>query len=266
MKKISIVTPSYNQGQYIEETIDSVLSQNIKGLEYVIIDGGSNDETVSIIKKYEKYLSYWVSEQDNGQTDAINKGFRHTTGNILGYLNSDDKYFPGTLKKVLDNFEENNKLKLLYGDNSNLYPDGRLVGKPKVSYDFNICLNAYLTIPQPSSFWTRDIYDELNGFNENFQYCFDYDFFLRLGDYLKENDGEIRHVRDLWSIFRIHDESKTVSSVSSFSRETKIIRKQFGFNDNKLLRPFIKNYYLLMALKRFYIERKIIPFSSGPET
>ncbi|WP_339670092.1 glycosyltransferase family 2 protein [Dasania marina] len=263
--KISVVTPSYNQGKFLEETIDSVLSQGVDDLEYIIMDGGSTDNSVEIIKKYEKHLKYWVSEPDEGQTQAIKKGFEHASGDILCYLNSDDIYFEEVLKKVLANFEDNSKLDLLYGDNAILYPDGRLVAKPKISYDFGICLNAYLTIPQPSSFWSRRIYDQVGGFNSEFQYCFDYDFFLRVGRELIGREDSIRHVKDLWSKFRVHDSSKTVASVSEFSRETKILRSQFDFNDNKIIRPLIKNYFLLKALFRFYSERKMIPLSSGPE-
>jgi glycosyltransferase involved in cell wall biosynthesis len=263
--KLSVVTPSYNQGEYLEETIDSVLSQNIPNLEYIIMDGGSKDNSVSIIKKYEKHLHYWVSEPDGGQTQAINKGFTKATGDILCYLNSDDVYFPGTLNKVVSLFEDNNKLELVYGDHAIYYPDGSLIAKPKIAYDFDICLNAYLTIPQPSSFWTRRIFDQVNGFNDEFQFCFDYDFFLRVGHQLIENPESILHVKDLWSKFRVHDESKTISNQAGFSRETKLVRDQFEFKSNKLIRPFIKNYYLLKALKEFYKQRSIIPLSSGSE-
>lgn len=164
---------------------------------------------------------------------------------------------------MINLFKEHHNLDLVYGDHAILYSDGRLVAKPKISYNFDICLNAYLTIPQPSSFWSKKIYRQLDGFNEAYQYCFDYDFYLRLGHIVKNEKERILHIEDLWSMFRLHENSKTVSSKSDFSRETKLIRKQFKFCDNKCFRPFIKRYYLSKALVQFYKERKIIPLSSG---
>ncbi|MFZ4612746.1 MAG: glycosyltransferase family 2 protein, partial [Bacteroidia bacterium] len=102
LPKISIITPSYNQGQYIEETILSVINQDYPNIEYIVMDGGSNDQTVEIIKKYESKITYWVSEKDKGQADAINKGFARATGDILCWLNSDDYFFDGTLKFVAE--------------------------------------------------------------------------------------------------------------------------------------------------------------------
>ena len=107
--KITIITPSFNQGNYLEQTIDSVLSQNYSNLEYIIIDGGSADNSVDIIKKYEKHLAYWVSEKDKGQTNAINKGLKIATGDIVNWLNSDDYYEPDALHKVADAFDEKNE-------------------------------------------------------------------------------------------------------------------------------------------------------------
>jgi glycosyltransferase involved in cell wall biosynthesis len=262
--KISIVTPSYNQGEFLEETIDSVLSQGVGDVEYIIMDGGSTDNSVEIIKKYEKYLHYWQSKPDGGQTEAINQGFKHASGDILCYLNSDDVYFPGVFQKVVDSFSKNQSLELLYGDNAVLYPDGRIVGKPKIAYDYDICLNAFLMIQQPSSFWSSNLYRQLEGFNEEYQFCFDYDFYLRAGLHLKGGaHNSIIHVQDLWSMFRVHDSSKTISQKDEFSRETKILRSDHNFTFNPILRPFIKHYYLFKTLIKFYQQRGVIPLRSG---
>ena len=113
--KITIVTPSFNQSKFLERTIISVLNQNYPNMEYIIIDGGSTDGSVDIIKKYEKYLTFWCSEKDKGQSDAINKGFEHGTGEIYAYLNSDDLFLPGTLQYIAEAFKSNKNYDLIYG-------------------------------------------------------------------------------------------------------------------------------------------------------
>lgn len=261
-KKISIVTPSYNQGQYLEETIDSVLSQGYDNLEYIIMDGGSTDNSVDIIKKYEKYLSYWVSEKDGGQPNALKKGFSLSTGEILGWINSDDKYVAGTFDKINDAFLANKNTEFVYGDYFLLFNDQRLVAKPKISWDFNIALYAILPFGQPSSFWTKNIYEKVGGLDVNYQYIFDYEFFLRVGAELKNNPDGFKHIHDYYSYFRIHDESKTVSQHEKFRQENKILRKQFGVSQNKLIRKTKQYYYLFAALKKYYNERGFIPLKT----
>jgi len=122
--RISVVTPSYNQGAYIERTLRSVLLQHYRNLEYIVIDGGSTDESVSVIKRYEAHLAYWVSEPDDGQADAINKGLRMATGEIVCWLNSDDFYFPGTLDIVASTLERNTGHVALIGDCLRVHQDG----------------------------------------------------------------------------------------------------------------------------------------------
>ena len=124
--KISVITPSYNQGIYIEETIQSVLNQNYPNLEYIIIDGGSSDSTVEVIKKYESKIDFWVSEKDKGQADAINRGFAKATGDILCWLNSDDYFFPDTLKYVASQLNIEKK-EILFGEVDHIFePHGQI--------------------------------------------------------------------------------------------------------------------------------------------
>jgi len=257
--KITIVTPSYNQGSFIEQTIDSVLSQNIPHLEYIIMDGGSSDNTVEIIHKYERYLAYWKTEPDEGQASAIKAGFARGSGDIFAWINSDDLYEQGVLSKVIQTFEANPSAKLVYGDYSLLYPDGRLVPKPRISFDFEMCLYSYLMIPQPSSFWRRTVWDAVGGVDPKYHFAFDYDFFLRVASQLAGEPSAIRHVSDLWSRFRVHPSSKSVLQRGSFAAEQEQICRQFGIPDSTLQRRTLQYYHLLRVLLRFHRERGFIP-------
>lgn len=257
--KITIVTPVLNQEAFIEECINSVLSQGINNLEYIIMDGGSTDGTLDIIKKYEKHL-YLESKKDNGQTFAIIDGFNKATGNIFAWLNADDVYEPGTLKKVQSIFKENSELQLLYADYFVKYMNGGKIAKPRISFDFNICLYAFLMIPQPSSFWTRQLYFSVNGLNPLFQYSFDYDFFLRSTKKICNKEKGILHINDYWSTFRVHEKSKSVTQIKKFAEERKKIYAQFDERIKiKPLRKIRKIYELIRTIYRFHSEIGIIP-------
>jgi len=254
------VTPSFNQGMYLEETINSVLSQNIPDLEYIVMDGGSTDGSVEIIKRYSKYLTYWQSQKDGGQTDAICSGFERATGEVLCWINSDDRYEPGALQLVAREFEQDPELQLLYGDYSLSYSDGREVPKPKISFDLNICIYAFLMIPQASSFWRASIYRKVGGLNREFQYSFDYDFFLRVGYALKDQPRSIKHIQTSLSKFRVHDESKSVSQIPQFQIERSRIYQQFNLSKHAAVRRFWNYYQMLRTVWRFWIERRIFVY------
>jgi glycosyltransferase involved in cell wall biosynthesis len=257
--KLTIVTPSYNQGQFLEETIDSVLSQNVPDLEYIIMDGGSTDNSVEIIRKYERFLAYWQSAPDDGQASAITAGFARGSGDILAWINSDDLYEPGILAKVESLFETRSATRLLYGDYSLLYPDGRLVQKPKISFDFKICLHSFLMIPQPSSFWSRDVWEAVGGVNPKYHLAFDYDFFLRAARYLEKQPSAIVHIPEMWSRFRVHESSKSVLRQDAFNAEHQPILQQFGVSSGSLQHRTLHYYHLLRALVRFHQECGFIP-------
>ncbi|MGD0712122.1 MAG: glycosyltransferase family 2 protein, partial [Bacteroidales bacterium] len=182
LPKISVVTPSYNQGQFLEQTILSVLGQNYPNLEYIIIDGGSTDNSVEIIKKYAKRIYYWVSEPDNSQSHAINKGFDKATGDILCWLNSDDIYMPNILQYVAKNINID-EAQILTGNCihfSESETEGVTVqGCKTVQYfqEFDL-LNADF-ITQPSTFWTRKVLEKVGKLNEQMHFVFDWDWFIR---------------------------------------------------------------------------------------
>lgn len=206
MPKICIVTPSYNQAQFLERTIVSVLNQNYPNLEYIIIDGGSTDGSVDIIRKYEKYIAYWVSEPDDGQADALNKGFDRSTGEILAWLNSDDMYLPGALFKVADTFQKHPDATLVYGDYIKIDAADRCTAlRRQPSFDYQVCLHAYCIAMQPASFFRREAFFEVGGLNSTLYYTMDYDLILRLARY-----GRVLHLSEYVVAFRFHAMCKTV--------------------------------------------------------
>jgi glycosyltransferase involved in cell wall biosynthesis len=180
VSSISVITPSYNQGRFIQKTIESVLGQDIPMLEYMIVDGGSIDETVTVLRQYEGRIR-WVSEKDDGQADAINKGIRATRGEIIGYLNSDDVYYPGALAAVLAFFERHPETKVVYGDADHIDADGRVIGPYDTEdWDYNR-LRDVCFLCQPTVFFRRELIRKVGLFDPHLQYCMDYEYWLRLG-------------------------------------------------------------------------------------
>ncbi|MBN2378074.1 MAG: glycosyltransferase [Sedimentisphaerales bacterium] len=203
--KISIITPSYNQGVFLEQTIRSVLEQDYPNLEYIIIDGDSTDTSVDIIKKYDDKLAYWVSEKDNGQTDAINKGFKRSTGEIVAWLNSDDVYCPGTLQAVADAFLADPNLDFVFGnklavdENEITFRDDR-----HTRFSFAALILQGSILSQCASFWKRKLFEKHGYLDESLRFCMDYEFFCRIGQHIKT-----RHIRKNFAKFRWHSDSKS---------------------------------------------------------
>lgn len=182
LPKISIVTPSFNQGRYLEKTILSVLEQGYPNLEYIIIDGKSSDNSVEIIKKYEKYLNYWVSEEDRGQSHAINKGFTHATGDLLAWLNSDDYYAPGALKMVAETALANPVAGAVVGAGEMVDEFGKLLHHTD-PFDVTVeSLYSWLDrfFWQPSCFFTRSAWCECGPLDEELHYAMDLDLWLKI--------------------------------------------------------------------------------------
>lgn len=182
--KISIVTPSYNQVDFIEETILSVLGQNYDNIEYIVIDGGSSDGSVDIIKQYEKHINYWVSEPDRGQSHAINKGFEIATGDILCWLNSDDCFLPGALSHVADLFQRNPKKDFLTGGWWVLEPDGSIAPVRPTGVgmlpSLALLLGHHGCIGQHSTFWRHELFQKAGPIREELNYAMDHELWIRM--------------------------------------------------------------------------------------
>lgn len=211
---ISIITPSLNQAQFLEETLRSVLDQRYPRLEYIVIDGGSTDGTVDIIRRYEPWLAYWVSEPDGGQAHALNKGLEKITGDVVAFINSDDLYLPGAFGAVAEYFRHHADCEWLCGDTIK-FGDGhrteliRAVVPESAGHWLSWCSNA----PQPGMFWKRDLL--ATGFQENWRYCFDHELCARL----LLAGHECRHVPLPLAGYRLHPSSKTVAEGGEFGRE-----------------------------------------------
>ena len=158
---VTIVTPSYNQASFLEATMRSVLEQDYAHIEYIVIDGGSTDGSVDIIKKYTDRLAYWSSEKDRGQTDAINKGFAHATGEILAWINSDDTYEPGAIREAVGWMQQHAEMGLVYGDANFIDDDGKVIGRfPAAQTDYRRLRRGYVHIPQQAAFFRRDLWQK----------------------------------------------------------------------------------------------------------
>ncbi len=151
---VSIVTPSFNQGRFLEETIRSVLEQDYPQIEYIIVDGGSSDESVEVIQRHAGRLGWWVSEKDRGQTDAINKGFARARGDVLAWLNSDDTYQPGAVAEAVAFLQANPQAGMVYGDTNFIDGQGRLIGRfPAAQTDYRRLRQGYVHVPQQAAFF-----------------------------------------------------------------------------------------------------------------
>ena len=160
--RVSIVTPSYNQARFLEQTIRSVLEQDYEDIEYIIVDGKSSDASPEIVRKYADRLAWWVSEPDRGQTDALNKGFSHATGELLAWINSDDTYVPGAVRAAVKFFEAHSNAALIYGDANYINDSGQVVGRfPAAQTNYRLLRRGYVHIPQQASFFRADLWRQV---------------------------------------------------------------------------------------------------------
>src|ERR1051326_6773353 len=254
--KISIVTPSFNQGNFLEQTIQSVLDQNYPNLEYIVIDGGSTDKSVEIIKKYEKHLAYWISERDNGQSDAINKGLNKCTGNIFNWLNSDDYYSGEILFTVADEFAKGadvvtGRIRLHNEDGNDSLtflfpPDHRIIDV--------IASSVYV---QQCTFFRTDFINEIKGVNPLLHYSMDLELWLK---YLLMNGmSKVVYNENIIADFRVHGNSKTFLSNENFFNEwLKIYTGIKAFYDGNIG----ERYKRILGDYRFNVPRILLDSNS----
>jgi len=251
---VSIVTPSYNQGQFIEETIRSVLLQGYPNLEYLVIDGGSTDGSRSIIQAYAPYLTHWCSEKDNGQSAAISEGFRMSTGEILGWVNSDDLLLPGCLRKVGKYFVEHPDVDCVVGGtivvDEITRPVRNRLGLPRIVRGERetfrkLLLRRGLSFYQPASFWRRGAYTAAGGLDIDFHFALDYDLYLRLAE-LKP----FGHFDELLACFRIHPQSKTTLLQSVRQSECANIWQWYESEHSIIANTVYREYLALTNIMR----------------
>lgn len=215
LPKVSIITPTYNQADFIEETIQSVINQSYPNIEYIIIDGGSTDNTIDVIKKYEKHIHYWVSEPDEGQSDAINKGLKIATGDIVNWLNSDDYLYPDAIKIVVDEFNKGHNC--ITGLCNIIDQNGNSLFTNLGSFvDYSSYSNTlkYLIIEQPSTYFSKEAVEKMGELNKDLHFIMDKEWWLK---YLIEYKTErISSINQYISYFRFQPQSKTTSQSNRF--------------------------------------------------
>jgi glycosyltransferase involved in cell wall biosynthesis len=203
---VSIITPSFNQSRYLEQTILSVLEQDYPNVEYLIADGGSSDGSLEIIQRYADRLAWWVSEPDHGQTDAINKGFAQASGEILAWLNSDDTYLPGAISQAVDALQRHPEAGMVYGDANLIDENGGIIGKfPARQTDYRRLRQGYVHIPQQASFFRASLWKQVGPLDPTFYFAMDYDLWVRLA-----HSSQLLYLPQTWANFRLHGGGKSV--------------------------------------------------------
>lgn len=237
---VTIVTPSYNQGQFIGDTIESVLNQTYKNIQYIVIDGASTDNTMEVVERYRDKIDIVISERDKGQTDAINKGFKLAKGELVGWINSDDMLYPYCVEEIVKLYKQNPDGVIFYGSKIDVVDseNNHLKFYVNKMESRERLLRKNYDVSQPGSFYRKDILEKVNYLDESIYYCMDLDLFLKL-----LNFGDIYSIDDKpLAKFRKWEETKTATGRSKFIKN---IRERLYFHGAKLYnKSILKTYYL----------------------
>jgi hypothetical protein len=256
---LSVVTPSFNQAAFLERTMKSVLDQEYPRLEYIVQDGGSTDDSVCILERYQERLAHWESARDRGQSHAINLGFRHATGDILAYLNSDDMLLPGSLHYVAHYFETHPEVDVVYGHRVVIDTDDCEIGRWVLPPHNDEILSWADYVPQETLFWRRRIWEKIGGqIDEDFQFAMDWDLLLRLRD----AGARFARVPRFLAAFRVHTQQKTSAKIEDIGlkemkrlRERAVGRPVSGEEINARILPFLRKHIFFHKLYRAGVVR-----------
>ena len=252
---VSIVTPSFNQERFLERTIQSIINQDYPNLEYIIIDGGSTDGSVNIIRKYAPHLSYWVSESDCGQTEAINKGFARAKGKIFAWLNSDDSYLPGAVSEAVAFLEKHPQIAMVYGNANIIDENDRVIGLfPARQTNLKRLRRGYVHIPQQAAFFRADLWKKVGPLDASFYFAMDYDLWVRLAQ-----EAPLVYYPKLWANFRLHSDAKTITSDDRCWPEMLRVHYRDG---GSWFAPIILKYWLRKLVSPLINKRRRQMFTS----
>jgi glycosyltransferase involved in cell wall biosynthesis len=223
---VSIITPSFNQAQFLEQTIVSVLGQDYPNIEYIVMDGGSTDGSVEIIRRHEERIASWTSERDNGQTDAIRRGFERATGEVLAWLNSDDLLAPSAVRMAVDALRRFPDAGMIYGDRLHIDAKGNVIGINRMPAFYPSIFRRNITLPQETVFFRRDAYDKAGGLDESLAFSMDFDLWVRLAKVA--GTGGVRHVPAFLGSYREHAASKSVTPRKFMDEHERVYAKHFN--------------------------------------
>lgn len=246
---VSVVMPSFNTGQFIERSLLSLIDQKYPNLEVIVIDGGSTDGTLEIIRKYEAHISYWISEPDKGQSDALNKGFELANGKIFGWLNSDDVYLPGAISKAVSALQLNTKKLICFGDWVSIDVNDQVIMKqPAFDYLVNHLIYEGFPLNAQAMFWRKEVHTRFSGFDRRLNYTMDYQMMLEFG----LNEGNAAFLRLPYSFggFRRYTGQKTAGYTPEVHAEHIYIAKRYGLSDKYTWTGKLKR--ILYRIRRGY--------------